>query len=286
MTSDLDAARAALDAAGARQAKIDAQMAIVQGKLDKLAEERKNKGRGRPCTAHASKVNALESQKKRLQDGLLPGESNPRPMAPQTGEEARESAARHPQHHADASAAPAGRPAADRPSGGARAGGRAAGSGAAADGDEDADDDDERDPSFYQYYRVSPNQRAFNETVAREYVKGESDRSLSKVEPYELIGGGCQSESIGLGPVHICAPHLHMGLPLPPCPRHGWKSVDEGKLHTRGCCPARRVFGQTVDEWLVGVVITCDICRAEKDEAEGRLAELEEDDELERAPPS
>ena len=27
---------------------------------------------------------------------------------------------------------------------------------------------------------------------------------------------------------HIHAPHLHLGLPLPPCLKHGWKSIDGG----------------------------------------------------------
>jgi hypothetical protein len=65
--------------------------------------------------------------------------------------------------------------------------------------------------------------------VAYEYQHGELDRRIIQVQPYQLVGGGCQPELIGLGPVHVWAPHLHMGLPLPPCPKHGWASYDQGK---------------------------------------------------------
>ena len=288
--ADLAAARADLEAAGARQRLIDEQKAIVRRKLDALTEERSNKGRGRPNTLHASKKAAAEHQMRRLERGLLPDE-NAAPTANRTDEETRTSAAQHPQHHAAAGTAPGGRPAADR-AGGPRVGAAtdtgSGGSGVRARARDRADaagaapgDDGEEDPALHHYYKVSPNQREFNESVASEYVSGERDRKLIKVEPYELIGGGCQQELIGLGSVHICAPHLHMGLPLPPCPRCEWKSVDEGKVHTRGWCPARRVYAQTVDEWLVGVQLTCDICEGEKREAEDRLAEMEEDDEME-----
>jgi hypothetical protein len=77
------------------------------------------------------------------------------------------------------------------------------------------------------------------------------------------------------------APHLHLGLPLPPCPRHGWASVDQGKLHANGCCPARRVYAPTVDEWLVGTHIICDLCCNEKRAAEDTLAELEDEEDAE-----
>ena len=62
MEVDLSAASAALDAAGARQAKIDEQIALVQLKLDKLKEEKLNKGRGRPNANHASKKKSLKAK--------------------------------------------------------------------------------------------------------------------------------------------------------------------------------------------------------------------------------
>ena len=143
-------------------------------------------------------------------------------------------------------------------------------------------DDDTEDANFHHFYRVSETQKAFNESVAYEYQHGELDRRIIQVQPYQLVGGGCQPELIGLGPVHVWAPHLHMGLPLPPCPKHGWASYDQGKLRTRGCCPARRCSELGgADSWLLGVCITCDFCMDEKREAQDRLAELEEDGDLE-----
>jgi hypothetical protein len=284
----LDGANKVLEDANERRRLVDEAKAKVQRKLDALKEERMNKGRGRPNKAHESQKAAAEAQMRRLERGFLPGEVVPPPSAPQTDAEVRASAAQHSQHHASAGTAPAGRPAqADRGGGGSGSGGSGGsggngggggGNGAATNG---GGDDDVEDTNFHQYYSIAANQRAFNEQIMSDYMKGERDRKLIKVEPYELIGSGCNPELIGVGPVHICAPHLHMGLPLPPCPRHGWRSVDEGKLHTRGCCPARRVYAQTVDEWLCGVVITCGLCEDEKREAEKRLAEMEEDDEAE-----
>ena len=58
MTSSLEAAQAELDMAGIRRADIDLEMAKQQKILDDLAAQRKNKGRGRPSTTHASKVRA------------------------------------------------------------------------------------------------------------------------------------------------------------------------------------------------------------------------------------
>ena len=266
-------ARAALDAAGERQRKIDSLIAEKQKVLDALAEQRANKGRGRPNAQHASRKAAAEASIARLQRGLLPGESEPVRLGAMSNDQLRTSAAQHPQHHAAAGTAPAGRSAGS----GASAGGLNDSGGADDDGGEGgADgDDDEEDASFHQFYAVSSNQKAFNITVAKEYMKKGSDHKVVRIEPDNLLASGCKKACVGLGAVHICAPHLHLGLPLPPCPKHGWASVDRKKLRTRGFCPARRVYAPTVDEWLVGVVICCEMCKDEKREAEERLAELE-----------
>ena len=280
MSSALDAARAALEAAGARQQEIDKLIAKHQAVLDELAAERANKGRGRPNCAHHAKKAAHEGKLARLQRGLLPHESGPQSSAPQSGEALRASASQHPQHHAAAGTAPSGR---SRASGNGR-GSNADGSGGSDSGGIDvvADgDDDEEDANFRHFYRVSEMQKEFNESVAYEYQHGELDRRIICVQPYQLVGGGCQAEHIGLGPVHLVVPHLHMGLPLPPCPKHGWPSVDQGKLRTRGWCPARRCCEPTVDSWIAGVCITCDLCEDEKRKAQERLAKLEEDGDLE-----
>ena len=259
-----------LEAAGEHQRKINDLIAVQQQKLDALAEQRKNKGRGRPSTAHAAQKKAAESRIARLQRGLLPGEPEPTRTTPRTAAELRTSAADHPQHHAAAGTAPAGRP----PGSG----------GSGSDGDQDDrgtdedDADDRQDPDFHQYYKVSPAQREFNSKVTGEYMSGERSHKQIKIEPDDLLASGCRPELIGVGAVHICAPHLHLGLPLPPCPRHGWASVDGKRVRPKGCfSPARRVYASTADEWLAGVRIYCEMCEEEKTEAQRVVAELEEE---------
>ena len=225
-------AHAALAAAGEKQARLNVLMAEEQKKLDALQAARSVKGRGRPNTAHASLKKAAESRLARLQRGVLPGE--PVSMAPRTADELRVSAAQHLQQHAAAGSAPAGRPST-----------AAAAASHDADGHElndDCDDDDEEDASFRQFYRVSAQQNAFNRSTARSYMRGDILRSESKIEPDNLLASGCREELIGVGPVHIFAPHLHIGLPMTPCWRHahGWKSVDGGHVHKKSKCPARR----------------------------------------------
>ena len=67
MASQLEVAQAELDMAGTRRADIDGHMAVQQKRLDDLAAQRKNKGRGRPSTTHASKVKDAESVRPAVQ---------------------------------------------------------------------------------------------------------------------------------------------------------------------------------------------------------------------------
>ena len=140
MATATDEALAALEAAGERQREIDRLIGVQQAILDELTEQRRNKGRGRPNTAHAAKKAAAESKIARLQRGLLPDESAA-PL-PRTAEELRASALQHPQHHAAAGGVPVGRAMAP----------------AAAQGDDDGegegdggDDDDKSDGEFDQF---------------------------------------------------------------------------------------------------------------------------------------
>ena len=218
MATLLEAAQAELAETGIRRADIDLEMAKQQKRLDDLAAQRKNKGRGRPTTTHASKVRDAESKIANLQRNILPTESAP--YVPRTAIELIGSAAQHPQHHAAASSVPVGRPTSDSKR-------------QRVEGEDDDDDDgeltddDDGDESaeFKQYYRVSPAQQAFNGDVAHGYIKHELQRSEILVTADNLIASGCRNEMIGLGPVHICAPQLHMGLPMTPCPRHGCTSL-------------------------------------------------------------
>ena len=99
--------------------------------------------------------------------------------------------------------------------------------------------------------------------------------------PPKVLPNACQPEHIGLGAFHMHAPHLEMGLPLPPCPRCGWKSVDKQKVISRGLCPARRVYAPEVDEWLGGFSLRCGFCYDKQQSLKSRLDELDEDDDAE-----
>ena len=219
MATPLESAQVELEDAGAHQREIDRLIVIEHKKLDAFAAERQNKGRGRPNGAHASKVKAAESRIARLQRGLLPSDDASVPNALRTKDELVGSAAGHPQHHAAASSVPVGRPSVAkrrRDQDGQDEGEISDGDGG--DGEESAD--------VKQYYRVSSAQQAFNNDVMHGYLKHDLLRSEIKVHPDNLVASGCKHELMGLGAIHICAPHLHMGLPMTPCPRHGWESID------------------------------------------------------------
>ena len=270
MAGTLDAARSELEKAGERQREIDGLIAVENKKLEALAAERATKGRGRPNTSHSSKVKAAGAKIARLMRNILPSEQAPH--VPRSMLELVTSAAKHPQHHAAAGAVPAGRRSDAKRS-------------RDADDDDDddetgGDDDDGESTEFRQYYHVSPAQQAFNEEVAHGYMHNELLRSEITVYPDNLLASGCKQELVGLGPVHVCAPQLHMGLPLTPCPRHGWAAVDGNKVRTKGMCAARRVYAESVDEWLVGTKQVCSLCKGEREERKAELAELQVESEL------
>ena len=291
-SEQLDAARAELVAAGERQARIDSEKAAVQQKLDEMDAARKKKGRGRPSAQNKDRYNSLVAKMKRLNEGILPGEIRPHVPAPPA--QLLLSARSHAQHHAHALPVPGGGRAAggrdgdveggggDGATGGdhaardprARTGGATSashgGAGGSADGGDD--DDDAEDATFHGYYRVSPSQRAFNARVAAEYMRGE--HKSTKIMPPNVLRMNCDPKYIGLGPCHVHAPHIFLGLPLPPCPRCGWKSVDQETLKPKGTCGARRVYADEVDEWLVGVRIICTACQDKKEKCRQDLIEL------------
>ena len=279
----MEAARAVLSAAGERQQKLDALIDEEQAKLNAIDANRLSRGSGRPPGAEARQVAAIERRIDRLRRGVLPDDPDAG-AAPRADIDLRASARQHPQHHAAAGVAPQGRSSNSTGGGsssGVGSGGRGGGGGSGGGADDDGvpdEDDDEESEEFKQYYRVSSNQRAWNETVAHEYSNGLRDRGAIEVEPPNLLRSCCDPALVGLGKVHICAPHLHLGLPLPPCPRHGWEAVDRGKLHSKFSCRARRVYADTTDEWLVGTVIICDLCKAEKRQKQSELDELEEEE--------
>ena len=278
VNAPFDAALAALDAAGIRKQKIDGLILIQKQELGRLADILKNKGRGRPNKDHTEQVKAASARIMRLERNVLPDESEPKP--PPTIDELRASASQHPQHHASAGAVPGGRPAgASRP--------------APLDvGNDDEDGDagdwnehETEDPEFQHFYKVSVAQKAFNSKISKAYMQSSNQsreskkvvRSQIRYEPENMLASGCPKELMGVGPVHICAPHLHLGLPKTPCPKHGWVSVDTGKVSTNGMCPGRRVYARTNDEWVVGTLNMCGLCKEERNTLKEKLAALQND---------
>jgi hypothetical protein len=61
---------------------------------------------------------------------------------------------------------------------------------------------------------------------------------LLRSQPPDVLKKGCDRKLIGVGPCHVHAPHLYLGLPKPPCPKCGWASVDKGAVVTNGWCDA------------------------------------------------
>jgi hypothetical protein len=76
----------------------------------------------------------------------------------------------------------------------------------------------------------------------------------------------------------VHAPHLYLGLPKPPCPKCGWESVDKGCIVLNGWRAARRVYDDGIDEWVVGQLCVCAMCKKEHDNALDELNELDSDE--------
>ena len=269
------------NAATAHRAEVEAQLVIARAAP--AADKEAHKGiLGAPTKARKLKTARLSTDVKRLEDGFLPGEYPAiQPVAPGS---LAASARSNAQHHAQPQ---------PLPSGGAQSGRRTwPGDGDDDDDDDDSgasgvvgagaaldDDDDDEDADFQQFYRVSPHQKAFNVQKARQYIKGQISRKVRRIEPPKLLPkNGCQPEHIGLGAFHMHAPHLEMGLPLPPCPRCGWKSVDQKRVSTNGICPARRVYASEIDEWVGGHHLQCGLYYDMRQERLERVESLAADD--------
>ena len=260
-----------LAAAGRRRAEIDRRIAEAEQKLKERAAARKGK-RGRMTSAEQAKENSLNALIVRLRAGYLPGEQMSAARAP--ADQVLASAQQNLQHHAAGGSAPPGRPAAAAAS--SSGGGGAAADGA--DGDDQDDDDDDQDPNFRNYYRVTSQQRAFNLAAKEQFKKQAASLSSPIFRPKDVIKAGCDRELIGVGACHVFAPHLYLGLPKPPCPKHDWMAVDKGCVATWGWCAARRVYADGIDEWVVGQKMICSICKKEHDAAAEVLHELKDDE--------
>ena len=276
----MEEARENLEVAGERQAEIARLLAERQADLRKYEEERRAI-RGRPSTARANRAKKIVKDINALEAGRLPSDEF-EPIAPRSPGSLTAGARANAQHHADPAPLPRGAP----PAAGGGSSSAAAGDGAGTGGgdddavDDDAEDDDAEDPAFKHFYRVPPHQREYNKAETTAWLKaarkGGTVRKTPKIEPPNLLTNGCQPEHIGLGALHVHAPHLSHGLALPPCPVHGWASVDQGKVHSRGQCPARRIYCEQGDEWVSGVQLTCDMCENMKKKAQEDLEELKQ----------
>ena len=248
-----------------RQAEIKRRIAEAELKLKDRELARKGK-RGRMTVHEQAIENKLNALLVRLRRGYLPGEVMSTPSAPPA--EVFASAQQHVQHHAAGGAAPAGRPA-------PKAGGSA--DGADDDGGGAGDEDDgEEDAAFRNYYRVTAEQRAFNVECKNQFKGSAANLGSAIFRPPDVLKKGCDRKLIGVGPCHVHAPHLYLGLPKPPCPKCGWASVDKGAVVTNGWCGARRVYAEGVDEWVIGQKLMCMLCKHEHDKAQEALNELNE----------
>ena len=110
--------------------------------------------------------------------------------------------------HAEGEQAPRGVPA--RPT-----------SGAISDDDGDiSDDDDKPDPVLdnLNYYKIPPQQKQFNKKHSSEFLKQGANSTSCTVIPADILKSGCNADLISVGTLHICALHIFLVLPLPPCP--------------------------------------------------------------------
>ena len=273
----LEAARAELLEQGQHQAECRRLIEEKQAELDRRIAARKGKGSGRLSGAEQKKDDDLNAVLVNLRLGYLPGERVPTARAPTA--QVFQSARQHSTHHAGRLSVPAGRP---RNDGGRADRGGTNGDGADdGDGDagaeDDAPDDGVADPAFMHFYRVTSNQKAFNKWAAAQFVRNGANLSSATFRPKDVIKSGCDRKLIGVGACHIHAPNRYLGLPLPPCPKHGWPSVDQNHVKPNGFCPARRVYGEGVDEWVVGNLELCGLCKQEHDQLENELKELKQD---------
>ncbi len=273
---------AALSAAGAREADIAQQLTEARAKLKARKDARRGTGSGKLKMKEQRKDDALNALISRLERGILPGESAATTTAAPA--ELAASAQRHAQHHAAPAAAPTGRPA-NATANPAASAAAAASSGATGDGDDDDGDGDDADGKQLaefgaQYYTVPRAQKVFNLAKTQDFFNDRKGKIESPIyHPPNVLKSGCDPATIGLGALHVHAPKLYMGLLHPPCPHcKSWASVDARKVSVKGTCPARRVYADVCDEWLVGQKMICGVCRELRSKLTAELEGMEQED--------
>ena len=280
----MEAATAELEEAGRKRQEVDRLKIEKRKELDELHHRHTRSGggtgSGRWKKRDQDKKDELESELKHLEQGYLPDEV---PAAARASADAlRQGARQNAQHHAGGMPAPSGRVPSGRSSRTTGGAGSSDAAGSARDNDSSSfadarDDDGEEDVDFGNYYKVSAAQRAFNRERTVHFFRNAANLQRACFEPRDVSKSGCDPACIGIGRLHVHAPHRFLGFELPPCPVHGWRSVDEGKVVTNGFCEARRVYAQEVDEWVAGQSMLCGICEAEKRQLQNELDELNDD---------
>ena len=208
-------------------------------------------GSGRLTVAEQKVEDSLKNDLARLMNGLLPGEGAKSSAPPPKSEDALLLQAKAAsQHHAQQQSLPIGRPTVKTSSSSEASGDEPVSDGVNAD-------DSVEDTRFTGYYAIPPNQQAFNRKATHTFFIQKNVTSCYFV-PKNILKSRCDSELVGVVPLHIYAPHLFLGLPLPPCPYGcGWNSVDSNDVTTNGSCEARRIMGIESDEFLVGQGMIC-----------------------------
>ena len=274
----MDAAIAELDESGLRAAEIDRFINECTKKLAALHHRHSKagggSGSGRWKKSDQSAKDALEDNLKEARAGFLPGER--RAAARASAASVQESARQNAAHHAASEPPPSGRPAINTAGSGGAAGGSGAAAGRASDDDAPDHDDGEEDDALRKanYYTVSAQQRAFNEEKTRVFVKTAANLPHAYFEPPDISKSGCDPAYIGVGKLHVHAPHLFLGYAKPPCPTCGWKSVDNDTIKTKGVCPARRVYAAEIDEYVSGLKMLCTVCKQGSDRLKTEWQEL------------
>ena len=261
----MDAASAELDEAGRRQAEIDRLIRECDEKLAQLKHKHTKAGgggSGRWSKPDQKRKDALEHNQKLLRSGILPSER--RAAAERASAAAvQESARQNAPHHAASQPLPSGRPSSSAAGSGGAAGGSGGTAGRASEPDHD---DGEEDDMLRKanYYTITPQQRAFNEEKTLHFINNAAKLSHAYFEPPDVSKSGCDPKFIGVGKVHVHAPHLFLGLAKPPCPTCGW-NVDSNTVKTKGVCGARRVYAAEIDEWVSGQKMLCTVCKQGRD---------------------
>jgi hypothetical protein len=170
-----------LAAAGRRKAEIDRRIDDVKKTLK--ARETARKGKPGRMTGREQKVeNDLNALLLRLRNGFLPGEYMPTARAPV--EQVVASAQKNLQHHAAGEVAPCGRPS---PAGSGGGGGAGGGDSDDVENGGDDGDDEEENQEFRNYYRVTPQQRAFNLEAKNHFKKSGSNRTSAVYRPKDVL---------------------------------------------------------------------------------------------------